>query len=162
LQPLPLSLRRPSSLLRSRPHLLTYPRNSERCSPSSTSRHEQSSRLTALACSSHSPRSPVTGKASRVELFEKPVHACFRSGLGLGSEAARMPMSSSISDHTGTHAHVLKLLVSKLQGHADTPVSYQLESAFCKDMPFEIGLPDIEISHRRIVLATTGMRPSTR
>jgi hypothetical protein len=39
---------------------------------------------------------------------------------------------------------------------------YQLESDICQVVPGAVGLVDMTISQRRIVLATTGMRPMER
>jgi hypothetical protein len=38
-------------------------------------------------------------------------------------------------------------------------LTYQLESPSCHDMLVDVGLPDMAISQRRIVLAMTGTRP---
>lgn len=71
-------------------------------------------------------------------------------------------MSISICDQTGTQAHVLLGRISETQENDDRSTTYQLASPVFQVVPFFIGLPDMTISQRRIVLATTGMSPTDR
>ena len=73
-----------------------------------------------------------------------------------------MPISTSICDHTGTHAQVLSwILAGRLSLRAGLR-AYQLESTSCQVISREMGVPDITISQSRMVLATTGMTPMER